>query len=107
MFGPRARSDLSPETRQPMIAEEGRDGELGRLDVGALVETGQQFDSGPLGFLLGLVPAMPLADPAAVRAAAEVEHDAVPVAALDDGASHCSTSLNSTSTSSVNPSPPH
>ena len=60
-----------------MIAEECGDSELRRLDIGALVEPGQQIDPGPLGFLLGLVSAMPLADTASIRVAAKVEHDAV------------------------------
>jgi hypothetical protein len=67
-----------------VFAEERGEYELRRLNVSALTDLARQLDSGLLGFLLRLVPAMPLPDPTSVRAAAEVEHDAVAVAALDD-----------------------
>jgi hypothetical protein len=49
-----------------------------------LAETSQQLDLGLLGVLLSLKPAVPLANPLAVLVAAEVEYDAIAVAALND-----------------------
>jgi hypothetical protein len=94
MLGPRARPHLRPQAWEPVLAEEGAHRALGRLDVGAPAEGGEQLALGLFGVLLGPVARVPLADALAVRALAEVEHDGVGRAAADDGAlaAHCCSS---------------
>ena len=85
MLGPRARADLRPQARKPVVAQERTRQALGGLGVAALVELGEQRPLGSLGIPLGLEPTVPVTDALAARAATTIDDDADAVAALDDG----------------------
>ena len=76
-------------SRQPAVDQEAADGDRGRLDIVASVDLSQQLDPGPLGVPFGAVAAVPGPPPlSGGGVAAEVEHDGIAAAALDDRAPH-------------------